>query len=105
MKIILSPIASNYTTEVSVDNLTIIIDDTLVDLSVIPVGGYAEPENDDNFIGKVTRDEVVISYHYKSAEAEPSQSTDWADYTFEITSGLVPCPIVWKPIIEEETDV
>lgn len=96
MKIILSPIASNYTTEISVDGLVITIDGTPVDLSVIPEGGYAEPEDDSPFIGKVTREEVTILYHYDSAKAEPDQSTDWADYTFEITSGEVPCPIVWK---------
>lgn len=96
MKIILSPIASNYTTEISVDGLVITIGGTPVDLSVIPEGGYAEPEDDSPFIGKVTREEVTILYHYDSAKAEPNQSTDWADYTFEITDGPVPCPIQWR---------
>lgn len=108
MKITLSHIASTYTTEVSVDGLTITIDGTLVDLSVIPEGGYAEPEDDSPFVGKVTREEVTIKYHYESAKAEPNQSTDWADYTFDVTSGTVPCPIVWKPeepAQEEEADV
>lgn len=107
MKITLSPIASDHTTEVSVDGLTITVDGTPIDLSVIPEGGYAEPEDDSPFIGKVTRDEAIILYHYESAKAEPNQSADLADYTFDVTSGPVPCPIVWKPepeVVEETTE-
>jgi len=96
MKIILSPIASNRTTTVSVDGLTIIIDGKAIDLSVIPGGGYAEPDEDSPFIGNVTRDEVTVRYHYESLKALPDQSTDWADYTFDVTSGPVPCPIQWR---------
>jgi len=104
MKITLSPIASTYTTEVEVDGLTITIDGIPINLSVIPVGGYAEPDEDSPFIGKVTRDEVTVRYHYDSALAGPDQSTDWDDYTFDVTSGPVPCPIVWKPVEEVESD-
>ena len=96
MKIILSPIASNRTTEVSVSGLVITIDGTPIDLSVIPEGGVAEPDDESPFIGKVTRDEVTVRYHYESLKAEPYQSKDWDDYTFEVTDGPVPCPIVWK---------
>jgi hypothetical protein len=101
MKIILSPIASNRTTQVSVSGLVITIDGTPIDLSVIPVGGVAEPDADSPFVGNVTRDEVTVKYHYDSALAEPNQSTSWADYTFEITEGEVPSPIVWKAEVEE----
>jgi len=96
MKIILSPIASSYTTTVSVDGLVITIDGQPIDLSVIPEGGVAEPDENSPFIGKVARNEVTVRYHYESIKAVPDQSTDWADYTFEVTSGEVPCPIVWK---------
>lgn len=96
MKIILSPIAGNYTTEVSVSGLVITIDGQPIDLSVIPEGGYAEPDADSPFIGNVTRDELTVRYYYESAKAEPKQSKDWASYTFEVTDGPVPCPIVWK---------
>jgi hypothetical protein len=96
MKLILSPIASNHTTSVSIDGLVLTIDGTAIDLSVIPEGGEAEPEDDSPFLGTVTRDEATIKYHYDSALAEPNQSTDWTDYTFEIESGEVPSPIVWK---------
>jgi hypothetical protein len=95
MKIILSPIASSRTTEVSVSGLVITIDGQPIDLSVIPEGGYAEPDDESPFIGNVTRDEVTVCYHYDSFAAEPDQSKDWDDYTFEVTDGLVPCPIVW----------
>lgn len=96
MKINLSPIASDHTTQISIDGLVVTIDGTPIDLSVIPEGGLAEPENDSLFIGNVTRDEMTIKYYYESAKAQPKQSTDWADYTFEITGGEVPSPIVWK---------
>jgi hypothetical protein len=103
MKIILSPMASIRTTEVSVSGLVITIDGQPIDLSVIPEGGYAEPDEDSPFIGNVTRDEVTVRYHYESLKAESDQSTDWDDYTFEVTNGPVPCPIKWKPV--EETEV
>ena len=96
MKIILSPIASSYTTQVSVDGLIITINGTPIDLSVIPEGGLAEPDENSPFIGEVTRDEVTIRYHYESSKAEPHQSSELDDYTFEVTEGEVPCPIVWR---------
>ena len=104
MKITLSPIASSYTTTVSVDGLVITIDGQEIDLSVIPEGGVAEPDEDSPFVGNVTREEVTVKYFYESMKAEPNQSTNWDDYTFKVTSGEVPCPIQWKPepeVIEE----
>jgi len=96
MKIILSPIASNRTTEVSVSGLVITIDGQPIDLSVIPEGDSVEADENSQFIGDVTREQVTIRYHYESIKAEPDQSHDWSDYTFEVTNGPVPCPIVWK---------
>jgi hypothetical protein len=96
MKIILSPIASNKTTNVVVDHTTIIIDGVAIDLSVIPENGYAEPNEDGPFINNITRDTATIKYFYNSAEAESYQPTDGASYTFDIESGPVPCPIIWK---------
>ena len=94
MKLILSPIASDRTTEVSVKGLVITVDGTDYDLSVIPEGGQADGEAP--FIGTVTRDEVTIQYHYESLAAVPDQSTDWNDYTFIDPKGEVPSPIKWK---------
>ena len=94
MKIILSPLASTRTTEVSVNGLVITVDGTDYDMSVIPEGGQAEGEAP--FQGVVTRDEVTIQYHYDSLSAEPDQSKDWNDYTFINPQGVVPSPIKWK---------
>lgn len=105
MKITLSPIASDKTTTVSVNVLTLTIDGQEIDLSVIPEGGVAEPDDDSPFVGNVTRDEVTIRYHYESDKAESDQSTNWDDYTFDVTSGDVPCPIQWKPEPEETDEV
>jgi hypothetical protein len=96
MRVILSPIASNTDTQVSVSGLVITVDGTDYDFSVIPEGGDAEPGEGEPFIGTLTRDQVTVQYHYDSTTAEPNQSTDWADYTFDITSGEVPDPIARK---------
>ena len=96
MQIILSPTASNKTTTVSISGLVLTVDGIDYDLSVIPEGGQAEAEEGSPFIGIVTRDKATIRYEYESMKAEPDQSTDWSDYTFEVTSGDVPCPIKWR---------
>lgn len=105
MKIKLSPVASHKTTSVSVSGLVITIDGTEYDLSIIPEGGQAEASEDSPFIGTVTRDSVTIRYEYDSLKAEPDQSTDWDDYTFDVVEGEVPCPIKWKPEPVQETEV
>lgn len=102
MKIILSPIASTKTTTVSISGLTLAIDDTDYDLDQIPEGGQAEAAEGSPFIGTLTREKVTIRYEYDSNLAESDQSTDWADYTFDVVSGDVPCPIKWKPEPEIE---
>lgn len=105
MKIKLSPIASNKTTSVSVSGLVMTIDGTEYDLSIIPDGGQAEASEDSPFIGTVTRGSVTIRYEYDSLKAEPSQSANWDDYTFEVAGGEVPCPIKWKPEPVQEVEV
>ena len=105
MKIILSPVASSKTTAVSVNGLVLTIDGTEYDLSIIPESGQAEASEDSPFIGTVTRESVTIRYEYDSSKAEPDQSTNWDDYTFELVDGEVPCPIKWKPEPELEVEV
>ena len=105
MKIILSPVAGFKTTTVSVSGLVLTIDGTDYDLSIIPEGGQAEASEDSPFIGTVTRDLVTIRYEYDSSKAEPDQSSDWGDYTFDVVGGEVPCPIRWKPEPEKESEV
>lgn len=101
MKITLSPIASNKTSQVSVHGLVLTIDGTEYDLSAIPENGQAEAVEGSPFIGVLTRGKVAIRYEYDSQKAQPDQSTNWDDYTFECSMGVVPCPISWKPNIEE----
>lgn len=95
MKIILSPVASNKTTTVSINGLVITIDGIIYDLSAIPAGGQAEDPYSP-FIGIITRDECTIRYEYERGLAWLHQSKDWADYTFDIIDGEVPCPIQWR---------
>ena len=96
MRIILSPQASDKTTEISVNGLVVKIDGVDYDLSQIPEGGQAEAEAESPFIGIVKREEITVKYCYESEKAELKQSTDIEDYKFEVTSGEVPCPIKWK---------
>lgn len=96
MKIILSPVAGNKTTTVSVSGLVLTIDGVEYDLGAIPDGGQADAEEGSPFVGTLTRDSVTIRYEYDSMKAEPNQSTDWDDYTFDVVEGEVPCPIIWK---------
>ena len=102
MKITLSPIASVRTTEVSVSGDSIVIDGVQYDLSHIPEGGQADAAEGGPFVGVITRESVKVIYHYDRQAAEPYQSTNWEDYTFEIVEGEVPCPIKWKPEPEME---
>lgn len=95
MQITLSPIASNRTTEVSLNGLILTVDGVDLNLSLIPVGGQAESDNE-YLVGIVTRDAVTVQYHYDSVLAEPMQSTDINDYIVNITDGVVPSPIVWR---------
>lgn len=104
MKIILSPVSGYKTTTASLSGLVLTIDGVEYDLSVIPEGGQAEASEDSPFIGTVTRESVTIRYEYNSVKAEPDQPTNWADYTFEVVDGEVPCPIKWKPEPEQEAD-
>ena len=104
MKIILSPASGYKTTTVSLIGLVLTIDGTEYDISVIPEGGQAEASEDSPFIGTVTRESVTIRYEYDSLKAEPDQSTNWDDYTFDVSNGEVPCPIRWKPEPEVEAD-
>lgn len=105
MKFVLSPVASNRTTTVSLQGLVITVAGQPFDLSVIPEGGQAEAAQDSPFIGTVTRESVTIRYEYDSQKAEPDQSTNLADYTFEVAVGEVPCPIKWKPEPEVRVEV
>ena len=96
MIIKLSPLASTHTTLVSVNGLIVTVDGIEYDFSQIPEGGSAEADEDSPFTGAVTREKVTVKYHYDMFKAEENQSTDWNDYTFDIESGEVPCPIKWK---------
>ena len=108
MKIILSPVAA-FTD----DTPPIVIGDTITyrgeqyDLSQLPDG--AEVEAESPFIGKIKRVsgqiELTLQYQYDMTTAEDNQSHDWADYTFVVTDGQCPCPIVRKPEPEQVAPV
>lgn len=97
MRVTLNPCPVWHNTKVSVNGLIVTVDGIDYDLLAIPDGGQAEAEEGSPFIGIVTRELVTINYCYDSSKAEPLQSTDWNDYTFEVEEGEVPCPIKWLP--------
>lgn len=104
MKIKLNAQVTNKPTPViSVSGLVLTIDGTDIDLSVIPEGGQAESDNE-LLTGIVTREEVTINYPYSTDIYEPNQSTNPLDYEFDIVDGVVPCPLIKRPVIEEVTE-
>ena len=72
------------------------------DFSPLPEG--SEIEAGSPFVGAVTRVDGVIhaklEYRYNWDTSEDFQSTDWNDYTFDVASGVCPCPIKRKSLQE-----
>jgi len=101
MKIKLSPIVSIETKKapvISLSGLVLMIDNQQIDLSVIPVGGQAEAEENSLLIGIITRDEVTIMYPYSTDIYESNQSTNKKDYEFDITEGIINCPLIKRSL-------
>lgn len=96
MQITLSPVASAKTTKIEVSGLVLTIDGAPYDLGLIPQGGVAEAAEGSPFNGTVSREKVTIRYEYESCKAENNQPTDFLAYTVEVSSGEVPCPIIWR---------
>lgn len=108
MKIILSPIATfHQDIPPSVDGEAITYRGETYDLAQLPDG--AEVEAELPFIGKIKREngqiELTLQYQYNMELAENNQSVDWADYTFIVTDGQCPCPIKYKPVVQEPENV
>jgi hypothetical protein len=103
MKLILSPIACpTDDTPPTITSDVITYRGQSYDFSPLPEGG--EIEVGSPFVGAVTRVNGVIhatlEYKYNWDTSEDFQSTDWADYTFTVVSGVCPCPIKRKPLPE-----
>lgn len=45
---------------------------------------------------------VELDYYYSTNTAEMNQPTSWDAYTFNVTAGQCPCPILRKPITNVE---
>lgn len=106
MKIILSPIASVIDdTPPTVTGETITYRGQTYDLAPLPDG--AEVTAETPFIGSINRIngevQLTVQYQYSMQTAEPNQSTNINDYTFTITSGQCPCPIIRRPAQQPET--
>lgn len=102
-KITLNPQSSSFIdykhTNINVVGFKIIYDGKEYDFSLMPDNSQVEAEFPAQGIIKKINGVVHITLHYKynSGLAEFNQSTDINDYIFNVTSGEVPCPIVWKP--------
>lgn len=85
------------TASVSGDSIT--VDGVVYDLSSVPEGGFAEPQGDHPFVGRVERTGGVLHlslrWSYDAATAEPVQPTDAPVLT--VTSGPVPDPVTRLP--------
>ncbi|MDX1538817.1 hypothetical protein [Arsukibacterium sp.] len=108
MKIVLSPIASAIA-----DQLPVVAGDTVTyrsetyDLAPLPDG--ATVEADSPFIGNISRVnselQFTLEYQYNAKLAEDNQPTDWASYTFVVTEGECPDPIIYKPVQQDPEPV
>ena len=104
MKIKLSPIAANESTAapvISLSGLVLTIGDQVIDLSIIPEGGQAEAKESSPLIGIVTRESVTIRYPYSTDIYECNQPTEQSAYEFDIADGVVPCPLIKRPVVVE----
>ena len=104
MKITLSPNAAfQQDTPPTVNGETINYRGESYDLTHLPEGSEVEAELP--FIGKIKREngqiDLTLQYQYNMELAENNQSVDWADYTFIVTDGQCPCPIKYKPVVQE----
>jgi hypothetical protein len=98
MKITLSPIPCARDTVLTVSGQTLTIDGVPFDLTAIPDGAEATDEDPASpFIGVIRRvaGQIVctVRYAYDATTADQMQSTDWADYTFDVKFGTVPDPM------------
>lgn len=113
MKITLNPIGNlpNQTpdTPPTVTGETLTYRGETYDLSQLPDG--ATVGADEPFVGNISRIDGVIhaglQYTYDCQLAEDNQSTDIADYTFDVADGQCPDPIIYRPEpeIEDEPEI
>ncbi|QBR36025.1 hypothetical protein ETW23_07600 [Leisingera sp. NJS201] len=81
----------------------ITVDGVPFDLSGVPEGGFATPEGDHPFIGRITRIDgelhVRLRWRYAAAAAEPVQPAELP--ALSVSNGPVPDPIVRNPQTSE----
>jgi hypothetical protein len=98
--IILSPIAApSDDAPPTVNGETIAYRGVEYDLSPLPEGG--EIHIGEPFEGAAFRQNGVIhvklAYHYNWNTGEDHQPLDWSAYTFQVSEGRCPCPIIRRP--------
>ena len=90
-------------TTASVIGDTLTVDGVAYDLSSVPEGGFAEPEGDHPFVGRIERTGGVLGlslrWRYDTATANPIQPTDAP--VLSVVAGAVPDPIIRKPATPE----
>ncbi len=89
-------------TQVSVSGDKLTYDGQEYDFSMLPPNSQVEAEAP--AVGLIKNDNGVIHisliYLYNSSLAELHQPA--GDYTYDVSSGEVPCPIIWRPAPELE---
>ncbi|HAT42346.1 MAG TPA: hypothetical protein DCS87_11610 [Rheinheimera sp.] len=103
MKITLSPVAYNRNSIISVTGNTVTVDGQVYDLSALPDNSQCDAEFPATGLIKKVNGviEVTIVYFYDSALADPIQPTSVDAYKFDISEGVVPSPIIWKPLAQD----
>lgn len=91
-------------TTASVSGDVITVAGTAYDLSAVPEGGFADPEGDHPFAGRITRIDGVLHlslrWTYDTATAEPIQPA--AAPVLSVPAGAVPDPVTRKPVPQPE---
>ncbi|MEX5601207.1 hypothetical protein [Pseudophaeobacter sp. C1-32P7] len=91
-------------TSASVSGEVITVDGVAYDLSAVPADGYAEPEGEHPFTGRIERigGELHLSlrWTYDTSTAEAHQPS--ATPVLAVTEGEVPDPITRKPAPQPE---
>jgi hypothetical protein len=90
-------------TSASVAGDTLTVDGVDYDLSAVPEGGFAEPEGDHPFVGRIRRSGGVLTlslrWRYDAATAAAHQPT--VAPVLSVVAGAVPDPIIRKPATPE----
>lgn len=86
---------STVAPSISLNGLILTVGDVDIDLSLIPDGGQAIPDDASPLTGVCTRDYVEVKYPYSNDIYELNQPSDPSVYEIKLFCGeTLPCPLI-----------